>query len=146
MPLLEQGEQKQSFGGRSQFRLAQVLVVQDKDLRLCGAQVLLTHQPMSESNNRGSTACYIKNSGIIQRWPWPKDPRPCGGNTTSSVQTCCAVDDICLENSICHTPNGGIANGSGYYTSGCTDPTFRDPACFTICCKRTFMSVVPQKC
>ena len=62
---------------------------------------------------------------------------PCGNSdiTGASAQSCCNAEDYCMEDSICHYTRGGVTNGTGYYMAGCTDPTWKDPACPKQCSK-----------
>ncbi|KAK3711890.1 hypothetical protein LTR37_009408 [Vermiconidia calcicola] len=56
---------------------------------------------------------------------------PCGTSEVNGAeaQTCCYGGDFCMEDGICHYTHSGVTNGTGYYMAGCTDPTWKDPAC-----------------
>ncbi|KAH9829774.1 hypothetical protein Tdes44962_MAKER02252 [Teratosphaeria destructans] len=56
---------------------------------------------------------------------------PCGASnaTDAQAQSCCYAGDVCMEDSICHYTHGGVTNGTGYYMAGCTDSSWKDPAC-----------------
>jgi hypothetical protein len=57
------------------------------------------------------------------------------GNASSvdtGAQLCCVNGDQCGADSICHFAKP-IANTSGYYLGGCTDPTYNDPVCQKHC-------------
>jgi hypothetical protein len=40
-----------------------------------------------------------------------------------------------MESSICHFTHSLAGSPSGYYTEGCTDPSFSDPVCLQQCSK-----------
>ena len=78
-----------------------------------------------------ASECYCKNTGEVDQ---------CGGSTyacgadTGSVQSCCVLGDICLDDGFCQFSHA-LQGTSGYYLSGCTDPTFQDPKCLGQCGK-----------
>ena len=45
--------------------------------------------------------------------------------------------DICLSDNLCQYTHAGNPGGSGYYTSGCTDPDFKDSSCQPACQDQT---------
>ncbi len=60
--------------------------------------------------------------------------------SSGGAQLCCVNGDQCGRDSICHFSKP-IANTSGYYLGGCTDPTYTDPVCQHHCCKNnTFLT------
>lgn len=54
-------------------------------------------------------------------------------NATTGQSSCCAAGGICYSNGVCQQSNGNVQD---YLRVGCTDPTFKDPACLDQC--RTF--------
>lgn len=76
-------------------------------------------------SNSSSHSCYFP-SGIISAG------KPCHSNAKNSV--CCGPGFQCLSNKVCQT-TPAIDNTFKYslYRSGCTDPTFQDPACPRFC-------------
>ncbi|OBT38521.1 hypothetical protein VE00_11085 [Pseudogymnoascus sp. WSF 3629] len=51
----------------------------------------------------------------------------------AAVSACCRPGDICYTNGLCH-PGPDVQQGiTPWYWHGCTDPTFRDPSCFSAC-------------
>lgn len=81
---------------------------------------------MPDSSN--SSGCYENHFGLIAQ----SSQTPCGDPKTG-VQVCCRKEDSCLERSICHFTDLSLSNTTGFYTGGCTDPTFTDAACFGLC-------------
>ncbi|KFY28661.1 hypothetical protein V493_02816 [Pseudogymnoascus sp. VKM F-4281 (FW-2241)] len=62
---------------------------------------------------------------------------PCEPN--AEISACCAPGDICFSNGLCapsadtiakHPPNFFV---SPFFWNGCSDPTFKDPRCFSAC-------------
>jgi hypothetical protein len=78
--------------------------------------------------------CYLVSNNVVTS---TNQYFPCGNSdiTGASAQTCCNGEDYCMDNSICHYTRGGVTNGTGYYMGGCTDPTWKDPACPKQCSK-----------
>lgn len=61
---------------------------------------------------------------------------------TNSVQgflMCCNIGQECYQDGICRTPGTVLENSSPFYIGGCTDPSFQDSSCSTLCC--TFLSI-----
>lgn len=60
---------------------------------------------------------------------------PCGPvNATTEAVPCCQAGDTCMSGGLCSYTHS-LQGGSGWYTSGCTDPTFDDSHCTTRCGK-----------
>ncbi len=53
-------------------------------------------------------------------------------NTTSGHSTCCQAGAVCYSNGVCKVTNEGIQD---WQRVGCTDPTWKDPACLDECSK-----------
>ncbi|EPE29768.1 hypothetical protein GLAREA_00928 [Glarea lozoyensis ATCC 20868] len=51
-------------------------------------------------------------------------------NTTTGHSTCCAAGAICYSNGVCQQSNGPVQD---YLRVGCTDKTWKDPACLEQC-------------
>jgi hypothetical protein len=81
--------------------------------------------------------CYLPNGSTV---PLSSAYQPC--ISTQNVHSMCCVlnvtalqalgegpsnADVCLENGMCQTPNGGFARDL------CTDPTWKSPNCLNIC-------------
>ena len=78
--------------------------------------------------------CYLVSHGYVSS---TNQYFPCGSSviTGASAQACCNAEDYCMDDGICHYTRGGVTNGTGYYMAGCTDPTWKDPACPKQCSK-----------
>jgi hypothetical protein len=57
-------------------------------------------------------------------------------NSTSGHSTCCAPGAICYSNGVCQQSNGAVQD---YLRVGCTDKTWKDPACLEQCTTCEFM-------
>ena len=57
-------------------------------------------------------------------------------NSTTGHSACCAAGGICYSNGVCQQSNGDVQD---YLRVGCTDQTWKDPACLDQCtiCKLT---------
>lgn len=83
---------------------------------------------LSRSTMADPLVCYLVSNSLVAS---TNQYFPCGNSSISgaSAQSCCNAEDYCMDDSICHYTRGGVTNGTGYYMSGCTDPTWKDPAC-----------------
>ncbi|KAL2109712.1 hypothetical protein VUR80DRAFT_2114 [Thermomyces stellatus] len=52
-------------------------------------------------------------------------------NSTDGESTCCTAGSICWSNGVCQEDLPGLPRD--YTRAGCTDPTWRDPACLREC-------------
>ncbi|MGI4816231.1 MAG: hypothetical protein ACRYGG_23255, partial [Janthinobacterium lividum] len=59
-----------------------------------------------------------------------------GHANAEDIQSCCMVGSKYLSHNICLSPTAP-AGQTGYYMAGCTDPTFKNPACSPQCCMYT---------
>ena len=53
-------------------------------------------------------------------------------NSTAGHSTCCQAGAVCYSNGVCKVMNEGIQD---WQRVGCTDPTWKDPACLDQCQK-----------
>ena len=84
-----------------------------------------------------SAQCYCRLSGQVetsQHCDFGLGFGPCGIPSSTGVDTCCYPGDTCTAHGFCYF-RITISGTSGYYLGGCTDPTFRDPACPRQCSK-----------
>ncbi|KAI0377377.1 hypothetical protein F5Y04DRAFT_264530 [Hypomontagnella monticulosa] len=76
------------------------------------------------STTTDQATCYLPNKSIDTK------AFPC--NTTAlangKASACCLPNDACYESGACFQDWSGVM-----YRQGCTDPTFRDPACPKMC-------------
>lgn len=86
--------------------------------------------------NDTTPTCYYNRAGNIET----SESLPCGGSTGQNT-FCCAKGHICMDDGICLF-NRKINGTSGYYFGGCTDQTFRDPACSKRCARYQAHDVV----
>ncbi|KAJ3573710.1 hypothetical protein NPX13_g4606 [Xylaria arbuscula] len=82
-----------------------------------------------------SSYCFNYVDGELTTYNLNSEPHyfPCGPvNETNPAVPCCAWGDSCLGGGIC-TYTHSLAGGSGYYAAACTDKTFQDDACKSLC-------------
>ncbi|KAI0870403.1 hypothetical protein GGS24DRAFT_107772 [Hypoxylon argillaceum] len=82
-----------------------------------------------------SANCYNYVGGKLTSYGTDIEPHyfPCGPvNSTVPAVQCCASGDSCLSGGICSYTHS-LAGGSGYYAAACTDQSFQDGACRSIC-------------
>ncbi|KAF7509250.1 hypothetical protein GJ744_008144 [Endocarpon pusillum] len=84
--------------------------------------------------------CWRKSRSKVESRTGVDVPCP---NTRSpgGFDSCCYNGDLCLGDSICHYTHS-LAGGSGYYTQGCSDPTYQDSACFQRCTDQALPDVI----
>jgi hypothetical protein len=89
--------------------------------------------------------CYEQINSQVQTYVYGNVYVPCSTSTSSDgFSPCCVENDICVGNGICHY-NHSLPGGSGYYMSGCTDPSYQSSACTHYCSKfRGLMSPSPE--
>jgi len=51
-------------------------------------------------------------------------------NSTTGNSACCQPGAVCYSNGVCQQSNGGVQD---YLRVGCTDRTWKDPACLDQC-------------
>ncbi|KAH6680832.1 hypothetical protein B0J14DRAFT_273823 [Halenospora varia] len=64
-------------------------------------------------------------------------------NSTSGHSTCCELGTKCWSNNVCEKLDKGITD---WVRMGCTDPTFKDPACLNQCLDLPKISVGIRPC
>ncbi|TGO25957.1 hypothetical protein BPAE_0069g00290 [Botrytis paeoniae] len=70
------------------------------------------------------TTCYVINGQHNANAGYRCD------NSTTGHSSCCAAGAICFSNGVCQQANGNVQD---YLRVGCTDPTWKDPACLNQC-------------
>ncbi|TGO59345.1 hypothetical protein BCON_0045g00060 [Botryotinia convoluta] len=70
------------------------------------------------------TTCYVINGQHNVNAGYRCD------NSTTGHSSCCAAGAICFSNGVCQQANGNVQD---YLRVGCTDPTWKDPACLNQC-------------
>ncbi|KAK6613570.1 hypothetical protein QC760_11106 [Botrytis cinerea] len=70
------------------------------------------------------TKCYVINGQHNANAGYRCD------NSTTGHSSCCAAGAICFSNGVCQQANGNVQD---YLRVGCTDPTWKDPACLNQC-------------
>lgn len=62
---------------------------------------------------------------------------PCNSTAVANGQhsSCCASNDMCLTNGLCKEKGKEHEGTNLYWSNGCTDPNFNDPACPRYCMK-----------
>ncbi|TGO61759.1 hypothetical protein BOTNAR_0124g00110 [Botryotinia narcissicola] len=70
------------------------------------------------------TTCYVINGQHNANAGYRCD------NSTTGHSSCCAAGAICFSNGVCKQANGNVQD---YLRVGCTDPTWKDPACLNQC-------------
>ncbi|APA09561.1 predicted protein [Sclerotinia sclerotiorum 1980 UF-70] len=78
----------------------------------------------SASTTDTPTACYVINGQHNADAGYRCD------NSTTGHSTCCQAGAICFSNGVCQQANGNVQD---YLRVGCTDPTWKDPACLNQC-------------
>jgi hypothetical protein len=76
--------------------------------------------------------CYCVRDGQVIDCSGTETACSTPSSVDSGAQLCCVTGDQCGKDSICHFTKQ-IANTSGYYLGGCTDPTYKDPVCQQHC-------------
>ena len=123
-------------------------------VRPVGARDLRTPRPASldpmpylASATPGRSSCSTVSNG--RTLIGDADYFPCGSvNETTTAVPCCRRNDTCMEGGLCSGPKKDKEEDkdedgkededpvvTGYYASGCTDPSFADPACKRLCGK-----------
>ncbi|KAI1389849.1 uncharacterized protein F4822DRAFT_216501 [Hypoxylon trugodes] len=51
-------------------------------------------------------------------------------NTTTGHSACCSPGEVCYSNGVCY---GHTSGSQDWLREGCTDHTWKDPACFDVC-------------
>ncbi|RDL37964.1 Uncharacterized protein BP5553_05397 [Venustampulla echinocandica] len=69
------------------------------------------------------TTCYILNGKVTT------GAFRCN-NATTGHSSCCGAGGVCYSNGVCQESNSGVQD---YLRVGCTDKTWRDPACLDQC-------------
>jgi hypothetical protein len=62
-------------------------------------------------------------------------------NSTTGHSTCCDPGAICYSNGVCQQSNGPVQD---YLRVGCTDKTWKDPACLEQCKTCKFIHLQPH--
>lgn len=62
-------------------------------------------------------------------------------NSTTGQSTCCEVGAVCYSNGVCQQSNNGVQD---YLRVGCTDSTWKDPACLDQCATCKLSSRSPK--
>ncbi|KAF2645041.1 hypothetical protein P280DRAFT_186354 [Massarina eburnea CBS 473.64] len=98
-----------------------------------------------------SAPCYAINGSDHNRdvVPFvPDEPKwvPCNNTAVGEGKhsACCALGDVCLTNGLCQNPADYWNGGNAFWTEGCTDKTFNDPACPDYCAERWFGMAPPD--
>ena len=76
------------------------------------------------------TKCYVINGQHNANAGYRCD------NSTTGHSSCCAAGAICFSNGVCQQANGNVQD---YLRVGCTDPTWKDPACLNQCTSCEFL-------
>jgi hypothetical protein len=80
---------------------------------------------LSQVQKALSKICY-ESTGLESKQYFDCDPG-------AQVSSCCRPGDICYSNGLC-TPGPTEDQGvTPFYWHGCSDPTFKDPSCFSAC-------------
>jgi hypothetical protein len=88
-----------------------------------------------------SINCYRTMNSQVQNKTASGIDFPCGNlNSTDLIVPCCAKGDFCLSNGFCKYPESS-SGGSGYYVSGCTNPTGVCPTFPDRCTKQALPDV-----
>lgn len=80
-----------------------------------------------------ATECYANNGSLYSNTAAtyvPCDPTAVESGGHSS---CCAIGDLCMSNGLCMEASNEPKGLNHYWRNGCTDKTWKDPACPNFC-------------
>lgn len=92
-------------------------------LQLSLSILVLTLSYISLANGQERKTCYSVNG--------TPDPAMSACNATAAQSSCCYSDSYCLSNGLCFGQSA--LYGNRLSRVGCTDASWRDPACFRNC-------------
>jgi hypothetical protein len=104
--------------------------------------------PVRPAREDSSGATMSMNCYSIDGKPYAsfEDYIPCNtSRATGSHTSCCAPGDKCLTNGLCQGQVDSSRKSNLFWRDGCTDPTWKDPACPRVCeglgCKVSLISL-----
>lgn len=90
-------------------------------------------EPRLRRRRKMSYQCYANNGSLYENTPATYVPCNLTAVENGAHSSCCNVNDLCMTNGLCMEAQNEKKGANHYWRNGCTDPTFKDPACPNFC-------------
>lgn len=80
-----------------------------------------------------SYQCYANNGSLYENTAATYVPCNLTAVENGGHSSCCNINDLCMTNGLCMEAQNEKKGANHYWRNGCTDPTFKDPACPNFC-------------
>ncbi|KAF1980256.1 hypothetical protein BU23DRAFT_562644 [Bimuria novae-zelandiae CBS 107.79] len=92
-----------------------------------------------------SSQCYANNGSLYENTAATYVPCNLTAVQNGGHSACYNLGDLCMTNGLCMEPANEIKGANHYWRNGCTDPTFKDPACPNYCRGKGMNSAAHRK-